>query len=208
MSRGWSLKDLHRAMLLSGTYRQTSITRPEAEAIDPENRLLWRMNRRRLEFEALRDSLAAVAGTLDPRMKGPPVDLMKRPFTTRRAVYGLIDRQDLPTLLRVFDFASPDQSAPKRPQTTVPQQALFLMNSPYVTDQASRLTSRPDFASTADPLARLETLFSVAFGRSPSPEEIQTALSFVQSDDGAANADAWPRYAQAILMSNEFMFVD
>jgi hypothetical protein len=205
VSRGWSIKDLHRSMILSSAYRRASVTRSDAAAIDPENRLLWRMNRRRLEFEALRDSLAAAAGSLDARMKGPPVDLMKQPYTTRRAVYGLIDRQDLPTLLRVFDFASPDQSAPRRPQTTVPQQALFLMNSPYVGQQASRFTSRDDFTSTADPLARIETLYNVAFGRSPSPEEVETALSFVQSGDASA---AWPRYAQAILMSNEFMFVD
>jgi cytochrome c553 len=211
MARGWSVKDLHRAMVLSSTYQQTSAAATgsaraaRAATVDPENRLLWRMNRRRLEFEALRDSLAAVAGMLDTRMQGPPADLMKQPYTTRRAVYGLIDRQDLPNLLRVFDFASPDQSAPRRPQTTVPQQALFLMNSPYVSQQAARVTSRSDFSSTADPLARITTIYNLAYGREPTSDEVQAALGFVQSSDSAT---AWPRYAQAILMSNEFLFVD
>jgi hypothetical protein len=211
MARGWSVKDLHRAMVLSSTYQQTSAgaagsaRAARAATVDPENRLLWRMNRRRLEFEALRDSLAAVAGMLDTRMQGPPADLMKQPYTTRRAVYGLIDRQDLPNLLRVFDFASPDQSAPRRPQTTVPQQALFLMNSPYVGQQAARVTSRSDFSSTADPLARITTIYNLAYGREPTNDEVQAAIGFVQSSDSAT---AWPRYAQAILMSNEFLFVD
>ncbi|MEX0586462.1 MAG: PSD1 and planctomycete cytochrome C domain-containing protein, partial [Pirellulales bacterium] len=131
----WSLKNLHRRMMLSATYRQASGHRPECAAADPENRLVWRANRRRLEFEALRDAVLAVAGRLESRIGGPPFDLMAQPAIGRRTVYALVDRQDLPNVLRVFDFASPDQSAAQRPQTTVPQQALFLLNGALVAEQ-------------------------------------------------------------------------
>ncbi|HUE72006.1 MAG TPA: PSD1 and planctomycete cytochrome C domain-containing protein, partial [Pirellulaceae bacterium] len=153
LDSGWSLKDLHRRMVNSSTYRQGSgggsefrvqgsggggqrsevggeDTNPQSairnpQSIDPENRLLWRMNRRRLELEAMRDSLLFVSGELDSTISGRAVEMTKTPFSRRRAVYGFIDRQDLPNFYRVFDIASPDQSSPRRPQTTVPQQALF-----------------------------------------------------------------------------------
>ncbi|MCI0359414.1 MAG: PSD1 and planctomycete cytochrome C domain-containing protein, partial [Planctomycetaceae bacterium] len=144
LENDWSLKDLHRAIMSSATYQQASFDRLECRAVDPENRLLWRANRRRLELEAVRDSLLALAGRLDTRMHGRPVELTKSPYPPRRAVYGFIDRQDLPNLFRVFDIASPDSSTPRRPRTTVPQQALFFMNSPFVVEQAQALAARPE----------------------------------------------------------------
>ena len=101
-------------------------------AIDPENRLLWRANRRRLDLESLRDSLLLAAGRLDQTIGGPSVQLTTEPFATRRAVYGFIERQNLPAFFRTFDFANPNTHTPERPQTVAPQQALFLMNSPFV----------------------------------------------------------------------------
>ncbi|MEX2187023.1 MAG: PSD1 and planctomycete cytochrome C domain-containing protein [Pirellulales bacterium] len=212
-SQGWSLKQLHREIVLSNTYQQQSADRVDATAADPENRLVWRINRRRLEFEPLRDALAAAAGSLDLRQGGPPVDLVAQPFTTRRAVYGFIDRQDLPGLFRAFDFASPDQSTAQRPQTTVPQQALFLMNSAFVAEQAGRLATRRDIANTGVPLAqpvlpaaRIDAMYRSLFGRPPSEQETALGVQFI-----AANGSpevAWTRYAQALLMSNEFCFVD
>jgi len=136
---GWSIKSLHRQILSSQTYQQASAIRPEAVAKDPENRLLWRMNPHRLEFEAVRDSLLAATGDIDLKMGGRSVDLFSQLATRRRTVYGFIDRQDLPGLFRSFDFASPDVSTPMRPQTTVPQQALFAMNSSFVIDQAKKM---------------------------------------------------------------------
>ena len=130
LERGWSLKALHRELTTSQTYRQSSNDRPDCAAIDAENRLYWRMNRRRLEFETLRDTLLTASGQLDSSLFGRPVELTTMPVARRRAVYGFIDRQDLPNLFRVFDFASPDQSADRRPRTSVPQQSLYLMNSP------------------------------------------------------------------------------
>src|SRR5207302_9029334 len=129
----------------------------EGTRIDPENGLPWKMNRQRIEFEPMRDALLAAAGRLDAALGGRPVDLFARPFTTRRAVYGFIDRQDLPGTLRVFDFASPDVSTPMRPQTTVPQQALFGMNSPFVVAQAKSLASRPEVVSAGTTEARVQS---------------------------------------------------
>ena len=140
---GWSVKKLHRLIMLSSAYQQTSDDRPDAEKLDPENRLVWRMNRRRLDFEALRDSLLAAAGQLDSTMGGHSVELSTPPFAKRRAVYGFIDRQNLPGVFRTFDFATPDTTSAQRHVTTVPQQALFMMNSPFVVEQARALVAKP-----------------------------------------------------------------
>ena len=136
VAEGWSIKKLHRWILLSSTYQQSSEDRPDARAKDPENLLVWRMNRRRMDLEALRDSLLFVAGQLDETIGGPAVNIVTAPFSKRRTVYGLIERQNLPAFFRTFDFATPDGHSPQRFTTTVPQQALFLMNSPFVIEQA------------------------------------------------------------------------
>ncbi len=122
--------------MTSATYRQAGIDNEAARKIDPENQLLWRMNRQRLEIESLRDSMLAVAGRLDLTAGGPPFALTAQPSTPRRSVYGYIERGRVPGMLSAFDFASPDQHAPMRHVTTVPQQALFLLNSPFVAEQA------------------------------------------------------------------------
>ncbi len=205
-SQDWSLKQVHREIVLSNTYRQQSADRADGVAADPENRLVWRMNRRRLEFEPLRDALAAAAGAINLRQGGPPVDLVAQPFTTRRAVYGFIDRQDLPGLFRAFDFASPDQSTAERPQTTVPQQALFLMNSAFVAEQAARLASRRDIAGVGETAARIDAMYRWLFGRPASERESALGVEFIAAS--GSTEEAWPRYAQALLMSNEFCFVD
>ena len=112
-------------ILLSNTYAQSSDDRPECRAVDPENRWLWRANRRRLDFEAMRDALLAAAGRLDTALDGRSIDIWAQPYSTRRSVYAFVDRQDLPGIFRIFDFASPDVSTPQRPTTSVPQQATF-----------------------------------------------------------------------------------
>ena len=123
MDDGWSLKKLHKLIVMSKTYQLSSGEHPKAAALDAENRLLARANRRRLDFEALRDALLAVAGNLDRKIGGPSVDITTAPYSKRRTIYGTVDRQNLPALFRTFDFASPDVSNPQRFQTTVPQQA-------------------------------------------------------------------------------------
>lgn len=208
----WSLKGLHREILLSNTYQQASLFRPEAAAKDSENRLYWRMNRRRLEFEPLRDSLLAAAGRLDLAVGGRPIDLFKSPYSTRRTVYGSIDRQDLPNLLRVFDFASPDQSQAERPRTAVPQQALFLMNSSFVLEQAKRLVGREEVANAGDEAAKVAALYRLLFQREPSSGELQEALEFVkgtpQDQQPTSKLSTWEQFAQLLLLTNEFTYVD
>jgi hypothetical protein len=178
---GWSIKSLHRLILLSQTYQQQSLDDPEARAVDPENRLLWRMNRRRLDWEALRDALLATSGRLDAAMGGRPVRLTQPPFSPRRTVYGLIDRQDLPGIFRIFNIASPDQHTPQRHATTVPQQALFLMNSPVVVGIARELADRTEIRSISDPGGRLRELYRLVLQRPPTATELAVGLEFLSA---------------------------
>jgi hypothetical protein len=212
LDSNWSLKTVHRQIVCSATYRQSSLDRPECRAVDPENRLLWHMNRRRLEFEAARDTLLAVANRLDTRMFGRTVELTKSPFPARRAVYGFIDRQDLPNLYRVFDLASPDSSSPRRPRTTVPQQALFLMNSPFVIEQAKAVAARSEVADASNQESKIASLYRLVLDRQPDKDEVAIGRQFIATvEDGPNDAmkmNAWEQYAQLLLLSNEVMYVD
>jgi cytochrome c553 len=212
LDSGWSIKALHRAILGSATYRQASLDRPECRAVDSENRLLWRANRRRLELEAVRDTLLATAGRLDERLYGRPVELTQAPFPPRRAVYGFIDRQDLPNLFRVFDIASPDSSTPRRPRTTVPQQALFMMNSPFVIEQAQAVAARPAVTSASDPPAQVRALYRLVLSREPDEGELAIGSEFLAAAaaEPAETMKLTPlvQFAQLLLLTNEVMYVD
>jgi hypothetical protein len=181
MDEGWSLKKLHRWILLSSTYQQGSTDNPDYDKIDPGNQLVWRMNRQRLDFEALRDTLLAVSGKLDLTPGGHAVDIIAEPFSLRRTVYGYIDRQNLPNLFRAFDLASPDTTNPRRFYTTVPQQALFLMNSPFVVQQARNLVERPEFKAATTEQQRLQLLYELAFQREPTKAEVDLAQAFTHA---------------------------
>jgi mono/diheme cytochrome c family protein len=180
MDNGWSLKKLHKLILLSNTYQQSSDEQPAYAEKDPANRLLWRMNRRRLEFEPFRDSVLQVAGRLQLAQGGQPVEITTRPFTTRRTIYSFIERQNLPGLFRTFDFASPDTSSSQRFNTTVPQQALFMINSPFLAEQARSLAKHPDIAQANETTEKIAALYNVAFQRFPREEEISLAHQFVE----------------------------
>ncbi len=208
MENGWSLKKLHREILLSRTYQQASWGRGRGLTVDPDNRWLWRAHRRRLDLEAMRDALLAVSGRLDRRMHGRPVDVVGNTLNGRRTVYGLVDRQSLPGLFRSFDFASPDATAERRPFTTVPQQALFALNAPFVAEQAKALTARTDAAASV--LARIATLYRLALGRSPTTDEAEAARRFLDQprEPTASRLTSWEQLAQVLLMSNEFHFLD
>jgi cytochrome c553 len=190
---GWSIKQLHRHMVLSNTYQQASVDRPELRTLDPENRLWAKMNRRRLDWEALRDSLLVASGELNRKIGGPAVEMFKPPFMTRRTLYGFIDRQNLPGTFRTFDFASPDQHSPQRYATTVPQQALYLLNSPFVMEQAQKLLKRPEVASPSDPALRITQMYRLLYGRGPTPAEVQLAQAFVTAaaEPAAEEASVW-----------------
>ena len=145
--------------------------------VDPENRLLWHFNRQRLDFESARDSLLAVSGELDANTGGKPVELFKKPFTLRRTVYGFIDRQFLPGVFRVFDFANPDMHSPQRLDTTVPQQALFFMNSPFVVERARALAGQTD--AVRNPERRIQGLYRQVFQRPATPRQVELAKRFI-----------------------------
>ncbi len=170
MASGWSLKSLHRRIMLSSTYQQCSDPRPAELERDPENRLLWRFNRQRLDFEAMRDSVLAVAGSLGPSFGGPSTPITEPLFSTRRTLYGLIDRQNLDGDYRTFDFAVPDATSPRRFVTTVPQQALFLMNSPFLHEQARRLAAASNAGHRAadEPAEGVRRLYRRVLGRARS----------------------------------------
>jgi hypothetical protein len=187
----WSLKALHRYILSSDAYKRTSLA--PADERDPDNALLWRQNRRRMDFEAQRDAILAVCGKLDGRVGGHPEGIIKKPFSTRRTIYSKIDRSDLPGLFLNFDFPNPDIHSPKRAETTVPQQALYNMNSEFVQEMAANLAERADQG--------IPELFRTTYARNPSEKELQACQHFLESA-------SFPQLAQALLMSNEFMFVD
>ena len=179
MDQGWSLKKLHKLIMLSHVYQESSSTIPAYEVIDPDNRLLWRANVRRLEFEAMRDSLLVFTDRLDGTLFGQPVNLTDEPYSYRRSVYGYIDRGNLPELMSHFDFSNPDMPNSKRISTIVPQQALYLMNSPMAIDVARRVNSRKYILEARDNIDKVFRIYRVIFQRDPSADEIQIALNFV-----------------------------
>ena len=175
---GWSLKKLHRQILLSASWQQSSQDNPAYRAIDPENRLLWRMSRRRLSFEEIRDSLLAVSGRLDARIGGRPADLIRN-IVRRRTVFGKVDRIALPGFYRYFDFPGADAHVPERHETIVAQQALYLMNNGFVMEQASHASRRT--VANDNPTARIDALYQLILGRNPNGEERSLSLEFINS---------------------------
>jgi hypothetical protein len=184
MDEGWSIKKLHRWIMLSSTYRQSSADRPDARAVDPENKLLARMNRQRLDYESLRDSILFVAGQLDTTVGGLPFSLTAQPAVPRRAAYGYLERGHLPGELSAFDFAIPESHVPQRFPTTVPQQALFLMNSPFILEQSKHLAARREVVTAINSQARVQALYHLVFGRAATAGEVKMASEYVDAQNG------------------------
>jgi len=203
---GWSVKNLHRWIVLSATYRQRSVepraggrlaaedslaaaspetaaVSPDAAAvtIDPANQLLARANRRRLDFESMRDAMLMASGDIDTSLGGRPVSLSTEPFTVRRTLYGFIDRLNLDPMFSTFDFASPEVTAAERPTTMVPQQALFAMNHPFVIERARTICRSADFLAAAEDETRVAALYRRIFARRPTAREVQLTVGFVRS---------------------------
>jgi mono/diheme cytochrome c family protein len=182
IEQGWSIKQLHRTIVLSAAYQQSAQNNPKFAELDPNNKLLWRYNLRRLDFEELHDSLLAIAGELDLSLGGRPVAISSEDFAKRRAIYTLIDRRNPPELLTQFDFPSPDVSSGRRYETIVPQQALFLMNSPMVIETARKLVDRPAFAELKSDEARVTLLYLAIYQRMPTKPEIALGLRYVKAN--------------------------
>jgi hypothetical protein len=161
------------------------------------------MNRRRLDFEALRDSFLAVSNRLDRTLGGPAQGNLLA--SNRRTVYGYVERLNLPGLFRTFDFPSPAATSAQRDQTTVPQQALFLMNNPFPIDAARRVLQRPEIAGEKEAVRKIDRLYRLLYARPPADDEVVLAQEFLATD---RSPRAWERYVQALLLANEFAFVD
>ncbi|MBX3441072.1 MAG: DUF1553 domain-containing protein [Planctomyces sp.] len=224
---GWSLKTMHRLILTSAAWRQSSAWRADGDAIDPENKLLWRMARRRLEAEAIRDSLLHAGRALDDAMGGTLLATQNRAYVTstanvdsqiyaspRRTIYLPIVRSATFNFLEAFDFGDPSVMQGKRSATTVAPQALFLMNSDVVARQSERLAARTleNFPASA---ARVSHVFEVLLGREPTAEESDAAISYVEAlatgEGGAAplaELRAWQSLCRAVMATNEFLFVN
>jgi hypothetical protein len=205
---GWSLKALHREILLSATYQQASRFDKQKYETDPDNKLLWRMNRRRLEVEPWRDAMLAVAGNLDAKLGGPPLDLTA-PTNHRRTLYGAVSRHQLNNLLRLFDFPDPNITCAERSVTTVPLQQLFVLNSEFMAGNAKALAARLT-ASEKDDGARIQRAFLLVYGRPATDREQKLGLDFLkgsEAKDGKA-LSRWDEYAQVLLSANEFLYVD
>ena len=183
MAEGWSTKKLHRLILSSAAWKQSSADRDEGRRKDPQNVLLWRQNRTRLDLEAMRDTLLLASGSLDLAMGGRAVEITTAPYSGRRTVYGYIDRLNLPNFFKTFDLATPDMHSPKRHETTIPQQALFLMNNPFVLERAAALA-----ASTSE----VRGIYRRLYQREPTDREIRLADDFLRAAVARkAPAPAW-----------------
>jgi hypothetical protein len=196
---GWSVKAMHRAMMLSATYMQASEASAETFKADPANELLGRMNRRKLEAEALRDSMLSVAGTLDTSPGGVSINDLNTP---RRSLYVMTIRSIRSDYRALFDAADSSAIVEQRNDSIVAPQALFLMNHPFVIERAKQLADRATKNCDDDP-KRIDWLYRTLFGRPPTEKEAGIGREFV-----ASSTDAWPAYCQVLLCSNEFMYVD
>jgi len=193
MREGWSLKKLHREIMLTAAYALGTEALAKNLEVDPENRLLWRYSRHRLDAEALRDSLLFVSGNLDGKDGGAPVKFTADNHS--RTAFGFVSRRKLDTVLGLFDFPNPNNTSDVRTETNVPLQRLFFMNSDFLAAQSKALTARLGGGS-----ANIDEAYRLLFQRVPTPEEKQLGMEYLQD----AN---WPRYAQVLLSSNEFSFI-
>ena len=211
MESGWSIKAMHREIMLSATYGLAAANDEKNFSVDGDNRYFWRMNRRRLEVESWRDAMLAVSGQLDPTLGGPTLDLGST-SNRRRTIYGKISRHELNPMLRMFDFPDANITSERRTETTVPQQQLFVLNGAFVVDQAKALAARlqKQAANDAD---RVKLAFELLYARAATPQETELALAFLKENDTPTTQPQnrltrWERLAQVFLASNEFMYLD
>jgi len=179
MEDGWSVKKLTKRILMSSTYQQSSMGNADFEDLDIENKFLWRQNRKRLNFEAMRDSLLFASGKLDPTIGGKPQSLSGKNPTMRRTIYGTVIRQNMAGFIKTFDFASPDLHSPRRAETVVPQQALYLMNSPFSLKQARALSESLECVEGSDTSVKIDQLYQRILQRKPDSIEKQNITRFL-----------------------------
>lgn len=225
VENGWSLKNLHRLIMTSNTYRMSKRSVPEYMAEDPENRLLWRSPYTRLQVEAIRDSMLAVSGKLNTTMYGPGMypfvprqalegssdpDKIWQPFdekeASRRTIYAFIKRSMIVPMLDVLDFCDTARSSAKRTNTSVAPQALTLFNGDFVNRQARHLASRLVREAGPEPRLQIEHAYRLAFARRPSAAEVSSLLRFLDQEGGGQGA--MEQLCRVILNMNEFVYTD
>ena len=225
VEQGWSTKKMIREIVLTRAYHLSSVNNAGDAKIDPDNKLFWRMNRQRLEVEAIRDSLLMLGGKLDlQRPEASPVLGYKRGIdigrakgrgmamgdfafeTDKRTIYVPIVRNNLSPMFEVFDFPEPSETKGRRDVTTVPTQALFMMNSPFVMAQAKNAAKRLLDLALASDDARIRRVYLEALGRSPTAVEVKKSSDYIQSLSETPAVDAWGRFYQALFQSAEFRY--
>ena len=226
---GWSLKELHRTIVLSATYQMAAADNPAAAALDPENRLQWRANIRRLEAEAIRDSLLVASGSLDSSMGGSMLHVANRAFlfdhtskdetsydTRRRSIYLPVIRNHLADVFSLFDYSDASVPNGNRATSTIAPQALFMMNADLVAECSTELASQL-VRQSSDPTERIRRLYQLAYGREPTEAEIEQAGAFLEASrqqiiaDGVeatvAETSSLEALSHVVLASSEFLYV-
>ncbi|MFN3653618.1 MAG: DUF1553 domain-containing protein [Armatimonadota bacterium] len=230
VEKGWSVKAMHRLMILSNAYQMSTAHHAKAALADPENRLFWRFNRRRLEVEAIRDSMLALSGRLERTMGGTLLRTKNFDYVTndqsgngaqydapRRSLYLPVIRNAVFDVFQIFDFVEPSFLNGKRVSTTVAPQALFLLNGQFVLDQSKALAERM-LKLPGDDGARVRTLYLEAFGRPAAAEEVTAAQQYLKAyadrladeekDPEARRQRAWQSLCQVVFAASEFIYVN
>ncbi|MFN9719277.1 MAG: DUF1549 and DUF1553 domain-containing protein [Planctomycetota bacterium] len=207
VNHGWNIKWLHRLIVTSATWRQSSRFREDAFEIEPENQRLWRFNRRRLDFEMWRDAILAVNGQLD-LSRGGPSKAIDDPTNVRRSLYVTVAREELHPTLRMHDFPEASSHSPRREPTTTPLQQLFFLNSPWMKHQATALAGQLPTDQTIH--HRIDVAYRLLFTRSAADAELTAGLDFIAGTDGDSTTEKerWAEYLQSLMSLNEFHFVE
>lgn len=212
VERGWSTKRLVRQIMMSRVYRMSAASHAAGEAADPDNRLLWRMNARRLEAEELRDTLLFIADELDRRRGGPDIEPgTKSEYgyefggSTRRSVYLPVFRNNLPEIFEVFDFADPNTAAGSRGDSTIAPQALLLMNNPFVIER-SRVAAQRLLDGDLEDAARIRHVYLSVLGRQPTAGQVAAARQFLES--GGSSTERWAMLYQTLFQSLDFRYLN
>ena len=225
ISDNWSLKRLHRLILNSTTYRQSSQLNDAAFAADPENRLLWRSSVRRLDAESLRDAMLFASGDLERRLFGSYIPTSRssaaevvvavnQSGANRRSIYLQQRRTQTLSLLNLFDTPTLTINCVQRPTTTMPLQSLSLLNSDFATTRAAALARRLEADPLPDPRLRVRRLFEIVTGALPRDDELRSSLIFLEAQTRAhepneqAARRAWADLCQMLLASNGFLYVE
>ena len=204
---GWSLKWLHREVVTSATYRQSSRVESSSESRDPENRWLSRMNRRRLDVEAWRDAMLVVSDQLDDQIGGPSIEL-DAAANRRRTLYATVHRRDMSMTLLTHDFPDPTSHSPARTSTTTPLQGLYALNGPLLARRSQALADRMLLNRSGDDSARIHEAYWLLFAREPTAREVELGLTFLNDESAGDRRASWIQYAHVLLISNDFLYVD